>query len=187
MHMVLSPSFSGSWTFIIPLSSRSINSSIPIMPNYDLIISERISTHNFSILATVTPPNPSSTILVKQLSQKVINDILIVSMPYSKFSMFPEKEMAAHSSVLAWRIPGRGEPGGLPSMGSHRVGHDWSDLGTAAVTTIFIKRYFSSSSLSAIGWCHLYIWYFWYFSLQSWFQLVLHPAQRFWWCTLHIS
>ena len=35
-----------------------------------------------------------------------------------------EKETATHSSVLAWRIPGTGEPGGLPSMGSHRVGHD---------------------------------------------------------------
>ena len=35
-----------------------------------------------------------------------------------------EKDMATHSSVLAWRIPGMGEPGGLPSMGSHRVGHD---------------------------------------------------------------
>ena len=35
-----------------------------------------------------------------------------------------EKEMASHSSVLAWRIPGTEEPGGLPSMGSHRVGHD---------------------------------------------------------------
>ena len=35
-----------------------------------------------------------------------------------------EKEMATHSRVLAWRIPGMGEPGGLPSMGSHRVGHD---------------------------------------------------------------
>ena len=35
-----------------------------------------------------------------------------------------EKAMAPHSSVLAWRIPGMGEPGGLPSMGSHRVGHD---------------------------------------------------------------
>ena len=43
-----------------------------------------------------------------------------------------EREMAAHSSVLAWRIPGTGEPGGLPSMGSHRVGHDWSDLAAAA-------------------------------------------------------
>ena len=39
-----------------------------------------------------------------------------------------EKEMATHSSVLAWRIPGMGEPGGLPFMGSHRVGHNWSDL-----------------------------------------------------------
>ena len=39
-----------------------------------------------------------------------------------------EKEMATHSSVLAWRIPGIGEPCGLPSMGSHRVGHDWSNL-----------------------------------------------------------
>ena len=43
-----------------------------------------------------------------------------------------EKEMATHSSVLAWTIPGTGEPGGLPSMGSHRVGHDWSDLAAAA-------------------------------------------------------
>ena len=43
-----------------------------------------------------------------------------------------EKEMATHSSVLAWRIPRTAEPGGLPSMGSHRVGHDWSDLAAAA-------------------------------------------------------
>ena len=43
-----------------------------------------------------------------------------------------EKEMATHSSVLAWRVPGTGEPRGLPSMGSPRVGHDWSDLAAAA-------------------------------------------------------
>ena len=43
-----------------------------------------------------------------------------------------EKEMATHSSVLAWRIPGMAEPGGLPSMGLHRVGHGWSDLAAAA-------------------------------------------------------
>ena len=42
------------------------------------------------------------------------------------------KEMATHSSVFAWRIPGTGEPGGLPSLGSHRVGHDWNDLAAAA-------------------------------------------------------
>ena len=46
-----------------------------------------------------------------------------------------EKEMATHSSVFAWRIPGMAEPSGLPSMGSHRVGHDWSDLTAAAVCT----------------------------------------------------
>ena len=44
-----------------------------------------------------------------------------------------EKEMATRSSVLAWRIPGTGEPGGLPSMGLQRVGHDWSDLAAAAL------------------------------------------------------
>ena len=43
-----------------------------------------------------------------------------------------EKEMTTHSSVLAWRIPGTGEPGGLLSLGSHRVGHDWIDLAAAA-------------------------------------------------------
>ena len=47
-----------------------------------------------------------------------------------------EKEMATHSSILAWRIPGTGEPGGLPSMGSHRVGQDWSDLAAAAANHI---------------------------------------------------
>ena len=45
-----------------------------------------------------------------------------------------EKEMATHASVLAWRIPGTGELGGLPSMGSHRVRHDCSDLAAAAAS-----------------------------------------------------
>ena len=44
--------------------------------------------------------------------------------------------MATHSSVLAWRIPGTGEPGGLPSMGLHRVRHDWSDLAAAAARVL---------------------------------------------------
>ena len=51
-----------------------------------------------------------------------------------------EKEMAARSSVLAWRIPGTGEPGGLRSMGSHRVGHDWSDLAAAAAAASPYKQ-----------------------------------------------
>ena len=50
-----------------------------------------------------------------------------------------EKEMATHSSVLAWGIPETGEPGGLPSMGSHRVGHDWSDLAAAAAAVCYEK------------------------------------------------
>ena len=47
-----------------------------------------------------------------------------------------EKEMATHSSVLAWRIPGMGEPGGLLSLVSHRVGHDWSNLAVAAAAVL---------------------------------------------------
>ena len=68
--------------------------------------------------------------------------------------------MAPHSSVLAWRIQGMGEPGELPSMGSHRVGHDWNDLAAAAaaavhryqkgleqsgrITQVTVKQYFST-------------------------------------------
>ena len=51
-----------------------------------------------------------------------------------------EREMATHSSVLAWRIPGTGEPGRLPSMGLHRVGHDWSDLAAAAADREISRR-----------------------------------------------
>ena len=49
--------------------------------------------------------------------------------------------MATHSSVLAWRIPGTVEPGGLQSIGSHRVGHDWSDLAAAAVRQSALIRH----------------------------------------------
>ena len=49
----------------------------------------------------------------------------------------------------------------------------------------FIKRFFTSSSLSAIRVVHLNSWGYWYFSQQSWFQLMLHPVQHFAWCTLH--
>ena len=59
-----------------------------------------------------------------------------------------EKGMAVHSSVLAWRIPGTGEPGGLPSMGSHRVGHDRSDL-LAAAAVRYKPLGVSSSNLHA--------------------------------------
>ena len=59
-----------------------------------------------------------------------------------------EKEMATHSSVLAWRIPGTEEPVGLPSMGSHRVGHDWSNLAAAAAAGIPNCSVFLTPSLA---------------------------------------
>ena len=52
-----------------------------------------------------------------------------------------EKEMAPHSSTPAWKIPWTEEPGGLPSLGSHRVGHDCSDLVAAAATNIFLYKF----------------------------------------------
>ena len=62
-----------------------------------------------------------------------------------------EKELATHSSVLALRIPGKGELGGPPSMGSHRVGHDWSNLAAAADITLYIQ--FSSVAQSCLTLC----------------------------------
>ena len=67
-----------------------------------------------------------------------------------------EKEMATHSNVLAWRIPGMGKPDGLPSMGSHRVRHDWSDLAASGAEV--------TCTLSAMHACMLshfsHVWLF---------------------------
>ena len=63
-----------------------------------------------------------------------------------------EKEMATHSSVLAWRIPGMVEPGGLPSLGSHRVTHDWSDLASAAAAGSFRKGRGTRDQIANICW-----------------------------------
>ena len=79
--------------------------------------------------------------------------------------------MATHSSVLAWRIPGMGEPGGLPSIGSHRVGHNRSDLAAAAAAAdVFLELscFFDDpvdvgnliSGSSAFSKSSLYIWKF---------------------------
>ena len=74
-----------------------------------------------------------------------------------------EKAMATHSSVLAWRVPGTGEPGGLPSMGSHRVGHDqwlsssscrypgpvlWQDVFSVTVVNLWVPAKLISQSMS---------------------------------------
>ena len=62
-----------------------------------------------------------------------------------------EKEMATHSSVLAWRIPGTEEPGGLLSMGSHGVGHDWSHLAAAAAAIPLIVHHLLFMCLLIFG------------------------------------
>ena len=65
--------------------------------------------------------------------------------------------MATHSSVLAWRLPGMGEPGGLPSMGSHRVVHDGSDLAAAAAYTlklhVYIDTYTTNKWVKTVSIC----------------------------------
>ena len=68
-----------------------------------------------------------------------------------------EKEMATHSSVLAWRIPGTGEPGRRPSMGSHRVGHDWSDLAADCIG-YYVKccNEYQSLDISLRQWCYTF-------------------------------
>ena len=72
-----------------------------------------------------------------------------------------EKEMATHSSVLAWRIPGTGEPGGLPSMGLHRGGHDWSDLAAANTegwpVSLDVARVFKKTI--SLTWTHFMSWF----------------------------
>ena len=68
------------------------------------------------------------------LSNNLIHSCPLLFLPsiFPSIRVFSNKEMATHPSILAWRIPGTEEPGGLLSMGSHRVGHDWSDLAAAA-------------------------------------------------------
>ena len=65
-----------------------------------------------------------------------------------------EKEMATHSSALAWRIPGLGESGGLPSMGSHRVRHDWCNL--AAAKGVDNKKLINKIKKAACQWYSLW-------------------------------
>ena len=88
-----------------------------------------------------------------------------------------EKEMATHSSVFAWRIPGMGKPGGLPSMGSHRVGHDWSNLAAAAAAAMY--QVCGTLPASFFSWFSLLMSTHSYFkpeaSLGAWKQFDCHP------------
>ena len=107
---------------------------------------------------------------------------------------FPEKTMAPHSSVLSWRIPGTGEPGGLPSMGLHRVRHDWSDLAAVSFSTVAIPTNIPTNSAQGLPFLHFlantgYLWSFWWqsfgqvwadFSLWFWFSFL-------WWLMMWAS
>ena len=68
------------------------------------------------------------------------------------YALVTEKAMATHSSALAWKIPGTGEPGGLLSTGSHRVRHDWSDLAAAAPVVLTGGKDKASVGIWQ-GWC----------------------------------
>ena len=87
-----------------------------------------------------------------------------------------EEEMATHSSVLVWRIPGMGGPGGLPSMGSHRVGQDWSDLAAAAAAKEISHIHFQPHPVPPTW--HFFLFYiygdFWLTSFVLKFNLYSH-------------
>ena len=76
--------------------------------------------------------------------------------------------MATHSSILAWRIPGTGEPAGLPSMGSHRVGHDRSDLAAAAAAASIVRGDVKVQQLCGTVWQLLR-----YLSIELWTVLLV--------------
>ena len=100
-----------------------------------------------------------------------------------------EKEMATHSSLLAWRIPGVGEPGGRPSMGLHRVGHDWSDLAAAAFNIVLysIRLYFYHQSHPQLCVC-VCLFVFHFGSISSFFlKLFLHSSPVVYWAHTNLG
>ena len=92
----------------------------------------------------------------QQCGNQAVPPILFITFalhqPYLTFHFHAlEKEMATHSSIHAWRIPGMGEPGGLPSMGLHRVGHDWSDLAAATLSPAHSQAHFNLAAHQGSG------------------------------------
>ena len=101
-----------------------------------------------------------------------------------------EKEMATHSSVLAWRIPGTGKPGGLPSLGSHRVRHNWSDLAAVAAAAYWAPTDLWSSSFSILSFC-LFILFMGFSRQEHWsglpFPSPMHESGKWKWSCSSMS
>ena len=138
------------WCYLTISSSAALFSfclqSFPASGSFPVswLFSSNGQTIGASALASVFPVN-----IQGWFPLELIGLILLQFMDYQL-----EKEMATHSSVLAWRIPGTGEPGGLPSMGSHRVGHDWSGLAAAAARTI--ESLIQHNLKASILWCSIF-------------------------------
>ena len=109
------------------------------------IPTEKAMAPHSSTLAWKIPwtEEPGRLQSMRSLSWAWLNDFT-----FTFHSRALEKEMATHSSVLAWRIPGMRKPGGRPSMGPHRVGHDWSDLTAAAAAFEKLVLFYLSFDLT---------------------------------------
>ena len=124
------------WTGFISLQSQGLSrvfSSTTVQKHpffsaqLSLYSNSHMTTRKTIALTRCTFVGKVMSLLFNMLSRFVI----LSDFTFTFYFHALEKEMVTHSSVLAWRIPGMGEPDWLPSMGSHRVGHDWSDLAAA--------------------------------------------------------
>ena len=111
------------WVFCLFSSKNLIVSGHKCMPLFHFIFVCSVRECSSFIFLQVT---------VKFSQHHLLKTLSFLQCLFLPFLTSISKEMATHSSVLDWRIPGTGEPGGLPSMGSHRVRHDWSGLAAAA-------------------------------------------------------
>ena len=143
-------------SFTISRSLRKLKSTESVMPSNQLVL-----CHPLVLLPSIFPSiRVFSNELVLHIRRPKYWRFSLSISPSSEYSgltsfrIDSEKVMAPHSSTLAWRIPRTGEPGGLMSLGSHRAGHDWSDLAAAGLTDLIslqskgLSRVFSNTTVS---------------------------------------
>ena len=127
--------FRSMWTKNFQMNKLDLGKPEDLESKMSTFVGKQGNSRKTYISASLTTLKPFTVWITtnygKLLKRWEYQTILPISWETCNFHAL-EKEMATHSSVLAWRIPGTAEPGGLPSMGSHGVGHDWSDLAAAA-------------------------------------------------------